>query len=189
VIRTNLSTRPFYNVHAVRVAITVFAAVVLVMTFFNVVQVIRLSASQRALGGQAQAAENEAARLRAEAAQILARVDREELETVADAAREANLIIDQRAFSWTNLFAHFESTLPADVRITEVTPELGEGKVVIGVQARSVEDLDAFIEGLESSGAFRNVLPRAEETMEDNTIQATIEAAYDQPARGRERRR
>lgn len=188
-IRTNLSTRPFYNVYAVRLTMAVLGAMVLLVTLFNVVEIIRLTASQRTLGAQARDAEQQAERLRAEAVQLLARVDREELDMVAAAAREANLIIDQRAFSWTNLFAQFEATLPPDVRITEVTPEPGAGKVLIGTQSRSVEDLDAFIEALESTGGFRDVLPRTEETMEDDTIQAVIEATYDQPARPEARRR
>ena len=40
------------------------------------------------------------------------------------AAREANQLIDRRAFSWTDLFNRFEETLPADVRIVAVTPQV-----------------------------------------------------------------
>lgn len=182
-IRTNLSTRPFYNVRAVRGAIAALAIIVLAFTAFNIVQVIRLAASQRTLGAQAAQAEQEAARLRAEAAQTLARIDQKELEVVAKAAAEANAIIDQRTFSWTNLFTHFEATLPADVRITAVTPRRGQNQVQIGAEARSVEDLEAFIEGLEMTGAFRNVLATDEVTMEDDSIVAVIQATYDQPRR------
>jgi hypothetical protein len=179
VIRTNLSTRPFYNVGAVRAAIAGLALLVLAITAFNVVQIVRLTASQRTLGSQAADAEREAARLRKEAAQILSQIDPKELEVVATAAQEANAIIDQRTFSWTNLFTHFEATLPPDVRIRSVTPQPKDNVVRIGVQARSVEDLDAFIEGLEMTGAFRNVLPTTEVTLENNLIDAVIAANYE----------
>jgi hypothetical protein len=180
-IRTNLSTRPFYNVRAVQVALAAVVLIVLAVTVFNVAQIIRLSASQRTLGAQAQAAEQEAARLRAEAAQIRQRIDPKELEIVALAAREANAIIDQRTFSWTDLFSHLEATLPADVRATEITPRPATSLVGIRVQARSVEDLGEFIDGLEKTGAFHDVLPKSEVTMENDVIEADIDARYTQP--------
>jgi len=180
-IRTNLSTRPFYNVRAVQVALAAVVLIVLAVTVFNVAQIIRLSASQRTLGAQAQAAEQEAARLRAEAAQIRRRIDPKELEIVALAAREANAIIDQRTFSWTDLFSHLEATLPADVRATEITPRPATSLVGIRVQARSVEDLGEFIDGLEKTGAFHDVLPKSEVTMENDVIEADIDARYTQP--------
>jgi hypothetical protein len=105
---------------------------------------------------------------------------------IASAAREANGIIDQRAFSWTALFGQFESTLPPDVRITAVRPRLersGTFVVAVAVQARRAEDLDAFVEALESKGAFRNVLAVQEQTNEDGLLEAVIEGVYVQAAR------
>jgi Tfp pilus assembly protein PilN len=182
-IRTNLSTRPFYNVRAVQLGIALLAVVVGVVTVLNAAQFIRLSSSQRTLGAQAQAAEEDAARLRAEAARIRARIDPKELEVVGAAAREANGIIDRRAFSWTTLFTQFESTLPPDVRVTVVTPQLRANTIGIGVEARSVEDLDAFIEALETTGAFRDVIAIDEVATEDDTIAANIEATYEPAGR------
>ena len=180
-IRTNLSTRPFYNVRVVQAALGLLALIVLAVTVYNVTQIVRLSASQRTLGAKAQEAEQEAARLRAEAAQIRQRIDPKELEIVAVAAREANGIIDQRTFSWTNLLTHLEATLPANVRAMAITPRPGDMLVAIRVQARSVEDLGEFIEGLETTGAFHDVLPKTEVTMDDDVIEADIEARYSQP--------
>ena len=67
-IRTNLSTRPFYNERAVQMVLAAVAVVVLAITAFNAVQLIRLTASQRALGAHAVESEQEAARLRTQAA-------------------------------------------------------------------------------------------------------------------------
>ncbi len=182
-IRTNLSTRPFYNIRAVQIGIAVLAVAVLAVTAYNAFEIIRLSSSQRTLGAQAQQAEDEAARLRREAVQILQRIDPKELETVAAEAREANGIIDQRTFSWTDLFGHFEATLPPDVRITSISPNPGNQIVAIGVEARSVEDLDEFIEGLEGTGLFHDVLAVNEVTMDTGLIEAIIRATYQQPDR------
>lgn len=185
-LRTNLSTRPFYNVRAVRVAIAVVAAAVLAVTLFNVVQLVRLTAAQRTLGSRAAAAEEEAQRLRAEAARIRSQINPAELTVVAEAAREANEIIDRRAFSWTELFTKFESTLPPDVRITAVRPRLQDDDflVSVGVEARRAEDLDAFMEALEDRGGFHNVLAVAEQVGDDGLLQAIVEGTYVPPARG-----
>lgn len=184
-LRTNLSTRPFYNARAVQVALGVAVACVLAITLFNAVQIARLTASQRSLGARASEAENEAGRLRAEAARIRAQINPQELQVVANAAREANRIIDRRAFSWTELFTRFEATLPPDVRITAVRPRL-EGDdftVSVSVEARRAEDLDAFMETLESKGGFHGVLAVAEQTGDSGLLQAIVEGAYVPPAR------
>lgn len=186
-IRTNLSTRPFYNVRAVHGLLAAAVLIVVAITAFNVVQLVRLNASQRTLGAQSQQAEAEAARLRAEAAQILAQIDAKKLQVVAAAASEANAVIDQRTFSWTALFTHFEGTLPPDVRIKSVTPQPVDQTVLIRAEARRIEDLEAFIDGLEGTGAFRSVLPTSEVTMETGVIEATIAARYQPPARRAQR--
>jgi len=183
---TNLSTRPFYNVRAVQVVLVAVALLVLLVTAYNIVEVVRLSIAQRTLGARAAEAEAEAARLRDDAARIRAQIDPEELASVSGAAAEANGIIDQRAFSWTGLLMHFEQALPADVRITAVRPrQERDGRTVIsmGVHARRVEDLDAFIEALEMTGAFRRVLPLESQTDEDGLIEAVVEGTYIQPPR------
>jgi hypothetical protein len=185
-IRTNLATRPFYNTRAVHLAIAAFALLVFAITAFNVFEAVRLSASERTLGAQAEAAENQARVLRQQAAQIRTQIDPKELDVVARAAREANAIIDQRTFSWTALFTFLEATLPADVRITSITPRPAEQVVMIGVEARTVEDLDEFIEGLEATGAFHDVLPTSEVTTDDDLLEALIEAPYTRPLHGTE---
>lgn len=185
-LRTNLSTRPFYNVRAVHIALGAAGAIVLAIALFNVVQIVRLAMSQQSLGARAAGAEDEAARLRAEAARILAQINPQELQVVANAAREANQIIDRRAFSWTELFAQFEATLPPDVRVTAVQPRLdrdGGFIVAIGVEARRAEDLDGFIEALETGGAFHNVLAIQERTGVTGLIGAIVEGTYVAPPR------
>jgi Tfp pilus assembly protein PilN len=180
-LRTNLSTRPFYNERAVKVALAALAIVILAVTAFNAIELIRLTSSQRALGARAADSEAEAARLRTQAIAIRAQINPKELETVANAAREANGIIDQRAFSWTELLTRFEQTLPEDVRITAVSPRLApNGGFVIGmtVEARRAEDLDAFIEALEKTGSFHNVTPAEEQTNEKGLIEAVVQATY-----------
>jgi len=180
-LRMNLATRPFYNVRAVRMALGLAGVVLLGASLFNATRLVSLSVSQESLGARASEAESDAARLRLEAQGMLAQINTQELEVVAGAAREANAIIDQRAFSWTGLFERFEATLPADVRITAVQPRLertGEFVVAIGVQARQAEDLDVFVEALEAGAGFYNALAIQTQTDDEGLIEAIVEGVY-----------
>jgi hypothetical protein len=179
-LRTNLSTRPFYNVRAVTAILGSLALVVLVFTVINAVALLRLTSAQATLGASAAQAEAEAERLRGDAVRIRGQIDQDELEVVSAAAREANRIIDQRAFSWTNLFSQFEETLPEDVRIRSVTPRLEKDQfvVTVAIEARRAEDVDAFVEALEQAGAFRDVLPLVVETTDAGLLAGVVEATY-----------
>ena len=180
-LRTNLSTRPFYNVRAVRAIILGLSAFVALATVYNVIELARLTTQQRGLSADAVSAENEAGRLTREAAQVRGRIDQTEIDAVAAAAREANAIIDRRAFSWTTLFAQFETALPTDVRITAVQPRRetdGTFAVSVAVQSRKIEAVDAFIEALEALGTFKNVLPTEEQTTEEGLIEAVLDGQY-----------
>lgn len=184
-LRTNLSTRPFYNTRAVQAVLGAFAALVILMTMFNVIRLLQLGTGQRSLGARAVQAQTEATKLRSEAARVRAQVDAKELAVVSDAAREANAIIDMRAFSWSDLLAQFEMTLPESVRITAVQPRLErDGRFIVGirVEARQVGDLVKFLDALEMTGAFHNVLTTDEQATSDGLLEAVIEGSYVQQA-------
>lgn len=180
-LRTNLSTRPFYNIRAVQIALGAFALVVVALVLLNVVQLVRLSSSERALGARAEQAETEAQRLREEARRIRSQINAKELSEVAAAAEEANAIIDLRAFSWSELFSQLETTEPENVRLTSFqTQEDRTGKLIVNlrVQARRVQDLESFIDALENTGRFHEVLAAEEQTNPDGLINATVEGVY-----------
>lgn len=179
-LRTNLSSRPFYNARAVRAALLAAVVVVVGLTLFNLFQIVRLTSIRSTLGASESAARSEAARLRSEAARIRSQIDQAELQVVAAAAREANTLIDKRAFSWTDLMAQFETTLPEDVRVRAVQPRLENGAFVVSVvvEGRGAEDIDAFIEALEQTGNFKDVLPLVQQSAEDGLIESTIEGVY-----------
>jgi Tfp pilus assembly protein PilN len=185
ILRTNLATRPFYNVRAVQVLIGTFALIVIAFTLFNVIELIRLRGAESALGSHASESEAEAQRLRAEAARIRRQIDHKELEAVSAAAREANAIIDRRAFSWTQLLELLEHTLPADVRITTVQPSLedGEFRVTLAAEARRTEDVADFIDALEKTGAFSDIVPRQESVTSEGLVATSLAVVYKQPPR------
>jgi Tfp pilus assembly protein PilN len=180
-LHTNLSTRPFYNDRAVRAALVGVALVALGLTAFNAVQVLRMTARSAELRQQALAAEAQTRELRSQERGVRQALDKTQIDAVQQAAREANTLIDRRAFSWTDLFNRFEQTLPPDVRISAVTPQIdNEGRLLVAVVAvsRRAEDVEDFATALEETGAFAGVLSRTAEPQDDGTLRSVLQAYY-----------
>jgi Tfp pilus assembly protein PilN len=181
VIRGNLATRPFYNEPAVHLWLFVAALVVVVATLFNVVQMVRYSRSDTELARQAANDEARATELRAEASRLRSSVDARQIERASLEAHQANELIDRRTFSWTALWNEFEATLPPNVRITSFRPRLEpkRGNVVtITLVARSVDDVQQFMDNLEKTGNFPDVLPPSERTNEQGQLETAMEVVY-----------
>jgi Tfp pilus assembly protein PilN len=181
VIRNNLSTRPFYNVAAVRTWLTIAGIVILLATAFNISQVLRYSNSNTELVTRAANDEARAAELRRNAQKMRASVDAAQVEEVSVDARQANDLIDRRTFSWTELFNRFERTLPDDVRITAVRPTVDKDHrivLLVNVLARSVDDVNEFMEKLDQTNAFLELRSREEQTNEEGQIESTLEMVY-----------
>src|SRR5688572_25511882 len=125
-LRTNLSTRPFYNERGVHAVLGLLAFIVVVLTIFNLTQIVLLTRRQSSLNAEAGAAETRAGELRARAARTRAALNAKQLDSISGAAREANEIIGQRLFSWTELLNHVEDTLPENARITSLRPSVSK---------------------------------------------------------------
>lgn len=179
-LRNNLATRPFYNERAAHLLLGLAAAAVLAVTAINVVQVVRLSRHSTELNSRTGAERAEARRLSAEAGRIRAAIDRDELASIVGAAGEANTLIDQRTFSWTEFFNRIEATLPPDVMLTTVRPSVKEGitHVDIDVLGKRAEDVDEFMEKMEATGAFRDVVPATQDRTEEGLYRVSIQSIY-----------
>ena len=132
-IRTNLSTRPFYNERIVRLFLFGLLILVLAVTAFNVTRVLRYSRSDTQLSEQAARDESRAAELRASAVRLRATVDPKQIEFTSLEARRANDLIDRRTFSWTEIFNLFESTLPDEVRITSFHSKIEKDQIILTI--------------------------------------------------------
>lgn len=180
-IRTNLSTRPFYNERLVHMWLIGVAVAVLAATAFNASRVLRYSRSDTRLQTQASGDESRAADLRRQAVRLRASVDPKQVDFAAADARQANDLIDRRTFSWTELFNRFETTLPDDVRIAAVKPRVDRDRgilLTINVLAKTVDDVSTFIENLEKTGAFMDIRPADERTDDNGLLISSLEAVY-----------
>ena len=186
-LRTNLSTRPFYNDRAVRTGLVALVLIAVGLTIFNAIEILRLERAGRE-ARQTVARNNAQARdIREKARVIRQSINQTALQAVQASARDANALIDRRAFSWTALLNFFQATLPPDVRIASVTPQVddqGRMLVSISVLARRAEDLSEFADALETTGAFSDVLPRQLAVEEDGTLRSQVQGYYAGPVRG-----
>ena len=183
-LQINLSTRPFYNERAVHLTLGFVGILVLALTTFNVTQVVTLSSRHTAATTRADRVEATAENVARQRLTIQRDLDRDELEVAVASARAANTLIDRRGFSWTEFFNRIESTLPPDVMLTSVRPEIepGEMAVSMGVLGRRVEEIETFIEQLEATGAFAELLALQEEPTNEGLYRAALRGRYLQSA-------
>jgi len=181
VIRTNLSTRPFYNERAVHLWLGLIAILVAAATIFNASRLLRYTTSNSQQAQAAERDERRAKELREQASRLRASVDLHQVEFASTEARQANDLIDRRTFSWTELFNHFETTLPDDVRIVSVRPRLDKDSgflIIVTVVARGVDDVNAFMENLEKTGSFFNAGSVEEHVNEQGQLEALLQTSY-----------
>lgn len=179
-LRANLATRPFYNERAIHLLLAVAAVIVLAITVLNVGRIVTLSRRSTELSARTNADRNEASRLSTEAVRIRRTINKDELTLVVNAAQEANALIDQRTFSWTEFFNQIEATIPPDVMLTSVRPSFKDGVTSVGmiVLGRQLADIDEFIEKLETTGYFEDLIPASGEKNDEGLWRATINSVY-----------
>ena len=184
-IRSNLSTRPFYNENVVRGWLLAIGVVVIGATLFNISRVIKYSRSDTELATQASDNETRAVDLRAAAVRLRASIDTNQVDVASADARQANELIDRRTFSWTDLLNRFETTLPDNVRITAVRNRLDAKRgivLTVDVAARSVDDVNDLMDKLEETRVFTDLLTPDEHVDNDGTLVAVVETTYRPPS-------
>jgi Tfp pilus assembly protein PilN len=179
-LRSNLSTRPFYNERVVHLVLGLAAVVVLAVTIMNVVKVVQLSTQNTTLSAKIREDRTAADDYARKARTTRQGIDQAELKLVVAAAREANTLIDNRTFSWTAFFNNIEATLPPDVMLASIRPTFNDRGTLITMKvvARRAVDIDEFIDKLEATGAFENPLHRQLGPNDDGLTEALLETMY-----------
>ena len=184
-LRTNLATRPFYNERAVHLLLGAIAFVSVVLLVVGGLRFRQLSTVHAALTVAAEHDEQRAREILQETEALQRETGTTQIDLLTAATGEVNQIISQRIFSWTEFLNLIEATLPVDVRLTSLRPgvDTGDVTVSIGVVGRSVGVIFDFIEQLEATGAFSDVLPVEEEMTEDGMYRTILVGRYVQVIR------
>lgn len=179
-LRGNLATRPFYNERLVSLVLIILAVVAVALTIFNATRLVSLSSRRSALRSEIAADEAQAAQVRANATAVQNSVDRAALQELAGSTRMANNLITARTFSWTTFFGYIEDTIPLDVRITAVSPEVEKGEIIVTMLllGRTEGDVETFAAALEGTGAFYDVQYTVADNTEEGLKRVTLTSKY-----------
>ena len=182
-LKSNLSTRPFYNERLVNLLLVLAAIAGLALAVFNATRLVDLWHERSARVATQDKARADAAALRASADRERQSVDRNALMLLAGATMEANALIDERTFSWTEFFGLIERTLPLDARLTGVAPRAERDvlRIDIRVNAKRPDDLSTFMDALNSTGSFYDLIATEQNTADDGTTWATLSGKYFAP--------
>jgi len=156
----NLATQPIRN-ETLPGVLLVLAGVVLLGVTVKHGFVVRslLPGKTSALSQEVTALEAELPRLRSQAE---AASSRKPDQATLKQWKLLKSLVDERAFSWTRLFARLEQVLPAGVRLTAIAPHsAGEGRMELRITAlaRTSSDGYAFLKGLQTRKEFQDVYP------------------------------
>ena len=172
----NLATRPFYNERVVHVVLLLLGTGAFLLMALGGQSVYELSTSHAEVIRAAELAEAETGTIAQETLGLQENISDDELEALRLSAAEANRLIDQRVFSWTDLFNVIERTLPNRVMLTGLRPTGTSDNLTltIGVIGERITDIEQFIEQLEASQSVTNVLARQEQRTEDGMYSAQL---------------
>lgn len=179
-LRTNLSSKPFYNERLVSFVMAVVGVAAVAVAVVGVQQILSLSAERTRLRDQIARDQSATSRADTETVALQQAINSKVLKGLAFSTTQANALIDERTFSWTVFFGLIEKTLPNDVRVVSVAPIVDKQGVlvVMTVVSKRSDDLATFIDGLQGTGAFYDILPRQEDSTEDGMRRTSIEARY-----------
>ena len=175
-LKLNLATRPFYNERVIDSVLLLLGIVALVLMVAGGRTVFQLSNTYTDVVRMAELSETQVGTVTQEMVALNQSVSEDELEALRLSAAEANRLIDQRVFSWTELFNIIEQTLPNRVMLTGLRPIRNSGSMTltIGVIGERITDIEQFIEDLEATGSVGNVLARQEQRTEDGMYSAQL---------------
>lgn len=190
VSRLNLSSQPFRNRTLPWTVAAVVACVSLVSLFLIV-------GRSRQLGAQADAVERAVEDLRKERGQMQQQAEAvrqsvppNELKTL----EAAHLLVDRKSFSWSQLFADLEASLPSSVRVSRITvrdvAQRGgqtRAELEMSVVGRTPGDVTDMMAEMSRSGSF-SVIPLSENAKQgrgDGGIEWTLRVSYVQRSRTR----
>ena len=190
-LKLNLATRPFYNERVIDSVLLLLGIVALVLMVAGGRTVFQLSNTYTDVVRMAEPSETQVGTVTQEMVALNQSVSEDELEALRLSAAEANRLIDQRVFSWTELFNIIEQTLPNRVMLTGLRPIRNSGSMTltIGVIGERITDIEQFIEDLEATGSVGNVLARQEQRTEDGMYSAQLIGEFRGNSSGSDRQR
>jgi hypothetical protein len=190
--RLNLASRPFRNRTLPWTVAVAVAGVSLFALFLIVGESRRLKAQADTVERAVTELRKERGQMQAQAQAVRQSVPPEQLKTL----EAAHLLVDRKSFSWSQLFADLEGSLPASVRVSRITvrdvSQIGgqtRAELDLTVVGRTPSDVTNMMAEMSRTGSF-SVIPLSENAKEgrgDAGIEWALRVSYVQRSRTTDR--
>lgn len=167
-IAPNLATRPLLNTRPVWIVTAVATLLAVVLLGANLHLYLRSNEELAGLLERRQELEGRQRELAQGLRADVAALDRVPWGRLSARAEGVNVVLEERAFSWTAMLVDVERVLPYGVRLVTIGPNIGKEGVTLNLRgvARTRDDLLTLIDNLIADPAFVDPLPRSEDTPE-----------------------
>ena len=178
--KLNLSTQPFYNERALDLVFKISTTLLLLFFMRGLFHIGVLLERQEV--SEIQISEEHA--LNELLARDIARLHRESASMafarMANDLEEARDLVERRVFSWSSFLSDLESGIPSSVMLTAITPQIDNNVISfsLGIRGQSSGDLSLFVERLERSAVFSELLIKEETLSQDGNYLGTLEGLY-----------
>ncbi len=198
ILELNLASRPFRNNTHLWLAYGLGAALVVLLTAWNVRAAIDQADRLAVLEDALATADTRLQDLEARDERAAAAIAKFDLDALVVQTRKANDVIDRRALSWTRLFNLLEGIQPYEVRMVSIRPvyagrdaripgveAVPEGTVPVKVDG-AAQSLEAFLEferALLLDPHFARVEPERTQSIPSGEVVFTLDFLYDPEGR------
>lgn len=150
-LKINLATRYFFDTRKLAYGTAAVFVLLLLLTFHNVTGMAGNAGREKRL-------EADIAALQARFNASAKGVSEQEYQALLKQIASANAILGKRAFDWLLLLDRLETVVPAGVTLTSIDPALKDGSLKLAGTALGFRNLRMFVENLEGSSDFSEVL-------------------------------
>ena len=152
----NLAHDPFLNQRPLRRASLLLAAAALLLTSWNVASYLRAGSGAAAMSQELERLEKTSTEARARLTTLERDLASQDLAAFNRRAEFVNARIEERSFSWNQLFTRLAEALPRGVRLSSVSPRFGKkeegGKVEAGSPSRRGAAVELSLRGEAEDG-------------------------------------
>jgi len=160
IARLNLASQPFRNRTLPWVVATVVAVVSLAALVYTLAEQRRVRAEAVRAEQQVETLRRERGQLEAQAAEIRQNIPPEQQEAI----KAAHELVEDRSFSWSQLFSDLESALPTSVRVARINVrevrrygDQTRADLDLTVVGRTATDVTGMVEEMRRAGTFNAV--------------------------------
>lgn len=152
--RLNLASKTYVNRRALYLLYAGVTAVVLLILITQLHYLVQMQNQGRLLKERISEIRQQLG-ISAESAE---KYTEEQLTQLLEQIEFSNKLIIRDSFQWTGLLGQLEAVLPDNVRIVDIRPVFKDSTLGLTAQAKTVRDMRAFIDRLNESADFSNVL-------------------------------